>query len=142
MKKIVLTEEQLKTIILGAVGKEPLLEYYARVGFFGKRNELEIYIRTDDAGYIPHFHIRDTATQGKKFDACIELAENKYFSHGSHTDTLNARQRKWLAEFMEGKCQNPKWENNYEFAIDMWNANNSQMNIEYNGTIPDYRIIN
>ena len=142
MKKIILTEEQFKNIILGVVGKEPLLEYYARIGFFGKKNELEVYIRTDDPGYIPHFHIRDTATQGKKFDACVELSTNKYFSHGCHTDTLNARQRKWLAEFMESKCNNPKWENNYEFAIDMWNANNSSMNIEYNGTIPDYRIIN
>ena len=54
---------------------------------------------------------------------------------------LNSRQRKALAEFMEGQCANPKWENNYEFAIDMWNANNSSMNIEYNGIIPNYREI-
>lgn len=140
-KKIILTEEQLKDIILGVVGKEPILEYYARVGFFGKRNELEVYIRTDDAGFIPHFHIRDTATQGDDFDACVELATNKYFTHGSHSDMLNSRQRKALAEFMEGQCANPKWENNYEFAIDMWNANNSSMNIEYNGIIPNYREI-
>ena len=135
-----LTEEQLKDIILGVVGKEPILEYYARVGFFGKNGELEIYIRTDDAGFIPHFHIRDAATQGERLNTCIEISTNKYFLHGGYSDTLNTKQRKALAEFMESSCDE-HFENNYEKVVYEWNSNNSSMNVVYNGTIPNYREI-
>ena len=135
-----LTEEQLKNIILGVVGKEPILEYYARVGFFGKNGELEIYIRTDDAGFIPHFHIRDAATQGERLNTCIQISTNKYFLHGGYSDTLNTKQRKALAEFMESSCDE-HFENNYEKVVYEWNSNNSSMNVVYNGTIPNYREI-
>jgi hypothetical protein len=139
-KKIMLTEEQLKDIILGVVGKESILEYYARVGFFGKNGELEIYIRTDDAGFIPHFHIRDAATQGERLNTCIQISTNKYFLHGGYSDTLNTKQRKALAEFMESSCDE-HFENNYEKVVYEWNSNNSSMNVVYNGTIPNYREI-
>ena len=135
-----LTEEQLKDIILGVVGKEPILEYYARVGFFGKNGELEIYIRTDDAGFIPHFHIRDAATQGERLNTCIQISTNKYFLHGGYSDTLNTKQCKALAEFMESSCDE-HFENNYEKVVYEWNSNNSSMNVVYNGTIPNYREI-
>lgn len=135
-----LTEEQLKDIILGVVGKEPILEYYARVGFFGKNGELETYIRTDDAGFIPHFHIRDAATQGERLNTCIQISTNKYFLHGGYSDTLNTKQRKALAEFMESSCDE-HFENNYEKVVYEWNSNNSSMNVVYNGTIPNYREI-
>ena len=151
-----LTEEQLKDIILGVVGKESILEYYARVGFFGKNGELElyirtddagfiphfhiIYIRTDDAGFIPHFHIRDAATQGERLNTCIEISTNKYFLHGGYSDTLNTKQRKALAEFMESSCDE-HFENNYEKVVYEWNSNNSSMNVVYNGSIPNYREI-
>lgn len=140
-KLVKLTEEQFKKIILGVVNTEPLLEYYARIGYFGRKNEFEVYIRTDDPGYIPHFHVMDSATQGKNFDACIELSTNKYFSHGGHVDTLNSRQRKALAEFMESPCDK-YFENNYERTVYEWNSNNSNMNVEYTGEIPNYREIN
>lgn len=135
-----LTEEQLKDIILGVVGKESILEYYARVGFFGKNGELELYIRTDDAGFIPHFHIRDAATQGERLNTCIEISTNKYFLHGGYSDTLNTKQRKALAEFMESSCDE-HFENNYEKVVYEWNSNNSSMNVVYNGSIPNYREI-
>ena len=135
-----LTEKQLKDIILGVVGKEPLLEYYARIGFFGKNGELEIYIRTDDAGFIPHFHIRDAATQGERFNTCIQISTNKYFLHGGYSDTLNTKQRKALAEFMESSCDE-HFENNYEKVVYEWNSNNSSMNVVYDGSIPNYREI-
>jgi hypothetical protein len=113
---------------------------YARVGFL---KNLEVYVMTDDPGYIPHFHIRDAATKGKEFDTCVEICTNKYFCHGQHTSKLNAQGRKALAEFMEGKCSNNKYENNYELTVDMWNLNNSSVTIEYQKgqEIPNYRQI-
>lgn len=140
--KITITEKELRDIIRRAVNEEiELITEYARVGFIGGKNNLEVYIHTDDPGYIPHMHIRDYATKGKVFDACVELGENKYFSHGSHKDKLNAKQRKDLADFMESPCINPKFSNNYELAVDMWNLNNSSQRVEFNGTVPNYRTI-
>jgi hypothetical protein len=140
MKKILMTEEQLHGIIRGVVSDDSMLLEYARVGFL---KNLEVYVMTDDPGYIPHFHIRDAATKGKEFDTCIEICSNKYFCHGRHTSRLNAQGRKALAEFMEGKCSNDKYENNYELTVDMWNLNNSSVTIEYQKgqEIPNYREI-
>ena len=141
-KKIVLTEEQLRDIICGVISDDSNLMEYARVGFVGDKGGLEVYVMTDDPGYIPHFHVRDYKTRGKEFDTCIEIQRNKYFIHGHHSGKLNAAQRKSLAEFMEGPCQNGKYGSNYELTVDMWNLNNSNANVEFDGeTIPDYRTI-
>jgi len=118
-----------------------LLEYYVRLGFIGSNGDLEVYIMTDDLGYIPHFHIRDRTTRGKYFNTCIELSTNRYFMHGSHKSKLNAKQMEELAEFIESPCKTGKYKSNYELAVDMWNLNNSNVNIEFNGSIPNYRII-
>lgn len=138
-KKIVLTEEQLLNIIRGVVSDDSHLMEYARVGFMD--NGLEVYVMTDDPGHIPHFHLRDIATKGQEFDTCIEIMRNKYFIHGHHMSKLNGRGKKMLAEFMEAKCPNTKYENNYELTVDMWNMNNSSMNVEYvkGQPIPNYR---
>ena len=124
--------------------REPLLEM-ARVGYMGKRGEYEVYVRTDDPGHVPHFHLRDSATQGKNFETCIELKNNRYFLHGGYTDTLNSSQRKCLADFME--APNEYFGNNYVATVYAWNINNSTENIKIkkdeHGRIimPDYRTI-
>ena len=140
-KKIILTEEQLYNIICGVVGDDSSLMEYARVGFID--NKLEVYVMTDDPGHVPHFHLRDVKTKGQEFDTCIEIMRSKYFIHGHHNDTLNAKGKKALAEFMEAKCPNEKYENNYELTVDMWNMNNSSMNVPYvkGQEIPNYRLL-
>ena len=140
-KKIILTEEKFKEIICGVISDDKLLTEYARVGFLGKNGGLEVYVMTDDPGYIPHFHVRDVTTRGGEVDTCIEITTNKYFLHGRHKDMLNSKLCKELAEFMEARCLNSKYENNYELTVDMWNMNNSNTSVEYNGNIPNYREI-
>lgn len=122
-----------------------LLFEMARVGFIG--GSLEVYVRTDDGGNIPHVHIRDTNTQGEEFETCVQLEKNAYFLHGKYKDKMNTSQRKSFAEFMESPSKTKRYNTNYEFAIDMWNANNSNVNIEVqydengNPIIPNYRTI-
>jgi hypothetical protein len=54
---------------------------------------------------------------------------------------------KQFADFMESTPQNPRYQNNYELSVDMWNLNNSIEEVvpqyDSNGRIimPDYRII-
>lgn len=146
MTDIILTENQFNFLrkAIKDGDNEPILEF-ARVGFAGK---FEIYIMTNDPGSVPHFHIRDAATQGDEFETCIRIDTNQYFFHGKYKGVLNSKQRKDLAEFMEGPCKLGKYQNNYELAVDMWNLNNNSDVIIYpkmdeNGNIivPNYREI-
>ena len=146
-KKVIMTESQLKDLIKESVideTPESLFEM-ARVGFIG--DSLEVYVRTDDVGNIPHVHIRDRNTQGKEFETCVQLEKNAYFLHCKYKDKMNTSQRESFAEFMESPSKNKRYNTNYEYAVDMWNANNSNVNIEVqydengNPIIPNYRTI-
>lgn len=163
-KKIVkLTEEKFNKIITTAVEKvlnevamlgnfnenikmTARLDEMARVGFIN--GEYEVYVWTDDPGNIPHVHIRDTNSKGQNFETCVQLKTNSYFLHGSYTDTLNSKQRKAFAEFMISPSRNKKYATNYEYAVDMWNDNNSNVILELekdvkgNVIIPNYQVIN
>lgn len=122
-----------------------LLIEMARVGYMTP--QYEVYVHTDDPGYIPHVHVRDVGTMGHTFETCVQLKTNAYFLHGRITDEMNSAMRNEFADFMEAPCRNTKYGSNYEFAVDMWNANNSNENIfpetDENGDIkiPDYRTI-
>lgn len=141
---IKLTENELISIIKEGVilalnEVRERLDEMARVGFF---DEYEVYVHTDDAGHVPHFHLRDATTQGRVFDTCIELKTNKYFHHGGHQGILNSGERKDLAKFMES--MNPQLKmTNYKATCILWNLNNSKDNIEITDdmAIPNYRTL-
>ena len=107
------------------------LDEMARVGIM--LNNLDVVVYTDDKGYIPHVHILDRGTNGRE--------------HGKHLDTFNSKQCKEFNEFMRQPCRNPKFRNNYELAVDMWNLNNSDSYVQIredkdgNMIMPDYSTI-
>ena len=57
----------------------------------------KVWVYTNE-GPVPHFHI---INKSKKFESCICLITNKYFSHGSKIDILNNRQLKLLNKYMK-----------------------------------------
>ena len=124
--------------------REPLLEM-ARVGYIN--GQFEVYVHTDDGGHIPHVHIRDKATRGQQFETCVELKRSRYFLHGKYKDVMSGYMTKQFADFMKSQSHNSKYQNNYEYAVDMWNDNNSIEKVipqyDSNGRIimPDYRTI-
>lgn len=142
-------ENRLRTIIRECIHDEFLkrkrLDEMARVGVMN--NVFDVIVYTDDMGYIPHVHIIDNATRGEDFDCCVQLKTNQYFSHGNHQDIFNSKQCKLFDDFMKQPCRSPKYRNNYEFAVEMWNANNSDSYIQIiedeNGDIiqPNYSVI-
>lgn len=114
----------------------------ARVGFIG--GEYEVYVWTDDSGNIPHVHVRDTNSRGENYETCVRLESNEYFLHGHYKDRMNSSMRKAFNAFMNEPCKNQRYQNNYDFAVDMWNSNNSsatvtpQYDTEGNIVVPDY----
>lgn len=137
-------DESIKQVI---TEKRSLLAEMARIGFIGKKGELEVYIRTNDPGNIPHFHVRDTSTMGTEFETCVRIQTNAFFLYGRYKDTLNSAERKALAEFMEAPDVDGHFSSNYSATIYEWNKNNSNVKIQIqhdengNEIIPNYRTI-
>lgn len=128
--------DKIDTVIKKSIGKvlaeminrEPLLEM-ARVGFVD--GSLEVYVKTNDGGNIPHVHIRDTNTKGRLFETCVQLETNTYFLHGHIQQTLTRKQCRDFNAFMHEEINTRTFNGTmYEFAVFMWNCNNSNTNIE------------
>lgn len=123
---------------------ESHLDEMARVGI---SDGLIVLVWTDDPGYIPHVHVIDASTKGKRLNTCVRLDKSAYFKHGSHTDTLNSAQRKEFDDFMNSKPKNGRFGSNYEYACVLWNDNNSSVELELplddngNVVVPNYRDI-
>lgn len=117
----------------------------ARVGFMNCGGSFEVYVRTDDSGFIPHVHVWSKDSRGKRFETCVQLQTNDYFLHGTYCDKFNQKQKDAFDVLMRSKPNNRRYDTYYEYACDMWNDNNSSQNvsIKYNadGTpiIPNYR---
>ena len=111
----------------------------ARVGYVS--NKYEIYVNTNDAGSIPHFHYRDS-TDWDKFHTCICIESATYFIHGNKQDTLNSKQKQQLQEFMQSKVQLSKYAdkftNNWELVCFLWDMNNSSTTISDDVSMPNY----
>lgn len=111
-----------------------LLLEMARVGDMD--NKLAIYIRSNDPGNIPHFHIVDQVTLGDKFHTCIKIETAEYFHHTGKEDILNTKQKKSLMEFFS---KSDKWGDNYwDIVLQEWNRNNSKVEIDRKLKIPNY----
>lgn len=114
--------------------QEPLLEM-ARIGF--TNDSYEVYVNTDDPGDIPHFHYRKKGTwEGHTY---IRLDKPEYFQHGDKQATLNSKQKKELVNFLKSKPLKAKrFDTNWEYLINEWNANNSNIEIAEDTKMPDY----
>ena len=98
-------------------------------------NTLCVIIRMNDAGNIPHFHVMDRTTLGRKFHTCIKIEAPEYFHHTGKEDVLNSKQRKSLVDFLQSSHRKgTKW----EMLVDLWNINNSTMIVDDNIDMPDY----
>ena len=98
---------------------------YTRIGFFGKDNEMEVYVKTDNKLHCePYFYIKNT-TNGN--ESAITIETGKYCQkHCKEQECeLTYEQASLLSEFM--RLPNASYENNYEATINAWNKNN-----EYN----------
>ena len=102
-------------------------------------DDLELYVRTDDAGKIPHFHICDATTKGQKFHTCVKLNAPEYFHHTGKEDVLNSKQRKELVKFLAQK--NKRGLTNWEMMLILWNMNNSDVYIDDTAPMPDYLLL-
>lgn len=125
-----LAEEENHKYLLGTIdfgeedsdkNEENLQEdqLYPGVNLGSGLDKCNIWIYTNE-GTIPHFHI---VNNSKNFESCICLITNKYFIHGSKTDTLKSSQSKILNKYMKTINSKEVPLTNWQVACDIWNKN-------------------
>lgn len=85
-------------------------------------------------GDVPHFHLHLKDTKVKD-DICIKLEGPEYFIHGTHTGTLNSRDKKKLQRALEEVDDGMT---NWEFLRRSWNRYYPDRRVS-SREIPDYR---
>ena len=129
------------TVELTSIADEFLNEMYGgNLSIGSKIGFCEVFVG-DNEGQIPHFHIKSKSV---KWECCLELYRNRYFSHGSKIWKLNSKQCKILDNWLRQKSTiNPfKDLTNWEVLCGFWLAqNNPKTNVPSNPKMPDYSII-
>ena len=120
-----------------------MLYEMASVGYFttfkknGKQEspKFKVFVCGDE-GEIPHMHIWDDETNGKKMHTCVCLNKIEYFHHTGKEGVLNSKQRKSLVDFLNKPFDEDT--SNWEYLIMTWNANNSNKKLSKKMPMPDY----
>ena len=121
--------------------KEEYLCEMARVGWIPStsKNTIEVDVRTDDSGNIPHFYVRKYGRDNSpEWETCIKFESAEYFIHGKYTHKLPSKLCKDLDNML--REPNPKSRNLtfWETAIDAWNQNNSSIDVSIDLKQPNY----
>ena len=119
----------------------------ASVGYFttfnknGKQESQKFKVFVcDDEFAIPHMHIWDDETDGKKIHTCVRLDKIGYFLHTGKEDILTPKQKKYLVDFLKEECKkNKRYKTNWEYALSMWNDNNTgKTQVDETSEVLDY----
>lgn len=124
-----------------------MLYEMASVGYFttckknGKQEspKFKVFVCGDE-GEIPHMHIWDDDTDGRKIHTCICLNKIEYFHHTGKEDILTPKQKKYLVNFLKEECKkNKRYKTNWEYALSMWNDNNTdKTQVDETSEVLDY----
>ena len=100
-------------------------------------DRFQIYVRTNDPGKIPHFHIWDKDTHGQKFHTCIRIDKAEYFHHTGKEDILSSKEKRLLVQFLNSNdpIDNITY---WEVLVKEWDRNNSDVFIDLDTSMPDY----
>jgi len=114
----------------------------ACIGYINEQ-EYEVFVNTDDEGYIPHFHIRSNDKHVKWFETSIRYDSPQYFFHEGKEEYLDSQEREMLNDFFKQKVKSKKFREftNWQLAIFEWNKNNSKMQLDEDLPIPDYKLL-
>jgi hypothetical protein len=115
----------------------------ARIGFIpiGTTNTVEVYVHTNDAGKVPHFHVRKYGSNNQfEWETCIKYDSANYFVHGHYDDKIPDRKIiKELDKMLRTTDRKDRNNRTYwQKAIDAWNDNNSDVELDLNLEQPDY----
>lgn len=118
------------------------IEAISKIGFLNKetdpkaKSNLELWIYSNDPGQIPHMHVH---IEGER-DACIRFDSAEYFVHGFNDNKVSSKVAGWIDSLLRKPY---KYGIDYwQHAKDLWNENNSDVEIPEDMEQPDYTKLN
>lgn len=104
------------------MNSEPLYEM-SRVGITNNGFIVSVY---DNEGSVPHVHVSFGKPRNPEFESCVRLDKAEYFNHKSTQKKLSSKQKAELIKFFNKKGSGKMTDiSNWEFAVELWNRNNS-----------------
>lgn len=128
----------MKSELLNSFPDETFLNEMAQIGKF---TEYTVFVRTDDPGNIPHFHLWDSNSKGNNFHTCVKILKAEYFHHTGKEGVLNSSGRKELCAFLKMPSDDEPSKTNWEVLLIEWNRNNSEKKIDVETPMPDYSLL-
>lgn len=116
--------------------------------------DMEVWLFPKDKGNLPHFHIKDSNSHGKRLHTCIQLRKNNYFLHEGKMKIITDGHKRhlidlWLSakpdrydlhKFLDN--YKGKVPNNWYMLCLMWNKTERQQYVDLEKvTKPDYTTI-
>ena len=118
----------------------------ARIGWIpsNQTKGIEVYVHTDDNDNVPHFHVRKYGSHNDfEWEVCVRYDSAQYFSHGRYGGIMPTKITKMLDKMLREKDPKSRHDETYwEEAIDEWNRNNSDIEIDKKLEQPDYSKLN
>ena len=113
----------------------------AKIGVLGS---YEIVVHTDDIGSVLHFHIIDSKSKEKEFEAPIMIVEAKYCFHNKSVYRLSNEMIKLLVKFLKSEhaCNHGLKCSNWGYLIAIWNDNNTYQLSGLDMPMLDYTLLN
>lgn len=124
--------------LLNSFPDETFLNEMAQIGKF---TEYTVFVRTDDPGNIPHFHIWDSNSKGNNFHTCVKILKAEYVHHTGKEGVLNSSDRKELCAFLRLPSEDEPTKTNWEVLLIEWNRNNSEKKIDVKTPMLDYSLL-
>lgn len=116
------------------------LDEVIEIGSFSdkdRRDKYTVIIWPNDIYNIPHFHLIDKATRGRKFHAYIKMNECGTFSHGKNESYISLSKRRKLLKFLKKKStmgEGTVWDR----MVNCWNKNPLTVDLDKTAEIPNY----
>lgn len=130
-----------------ATEENDMLFEMALVGYFNvlksngepESSRFKVFVNGGD-GEVPHMHIWDDDTNGKRIHTCVCLSKIEYFYHDGNEDVLTPEQKESLVSFLKDECKkNKRYKTNWEYALSMWNDNNTdKTQVDETSDVLDY----
>ncbi|MBD5526748.1 MAG: hypothetical protein HDR04_20585 [Lachnospiraceae bacterium] len=116
--------------------------YYEMVSRLHDKGKLIIAIGVDESIDEAHFHVFRNEIDFKlwKNGTCLLFKDNKYINHGKNMEILTKDELNHLGKQLRSKPLPGLWgDSNWQFLINLWNANNYDFCIDLNTPMPEYR---
>lgn len=81
------------------------------------RGKCTIEVYGNEGSNIPHFHITSI---DRKFSCCIQLFDNRFFTHGTHKDILHKKDWEILDAWLRTENKRNSDNSNWKEAKEIW----------------------